>query len=83
MSTRSKIVDLFKKHRSCIRIGDIAVELDMTLEELVILIGSEDRLDDLCDLSVKQAAELIQFYGSRFLFSGRMQEHIDDYHEGE
>jgi len=49
------------------------------LEELAILIGREDRLNDLCELSVEQAKELVQYYGPRFLFSEKTQSHIDDY----
>lgn len=73
---RQRIVSLYLEHGSPVSLVNISKELGISDAELQQQLYSTEKLSDLNDLEVKQANELIQFYGKEVLFEKSVVENV-------
>jgi hypothetical protein len=73
---RRTIVELFKRDGVPPSPEKVASEIGLSRSELTQRLAQEEKLDDLCGVSLKQAFELIEFYGPSALFTDAITENV-------
>jgi hypothetical protein len=75
---RVTIVELFKRDGVPRSLDRIASDIGMSPTDVAQRLAREDKLDDLRGLSLKQAFELLEFYGPNVLFTDAITENVQE-----
>jgi hypothetical protein len=73
---RRTIVELFKHDGLPPSSEKVASEIGVSPADVSRRLEQEEKLDDLCGLSLKQAFELIEFYGPSVLFTDAIVDNV-------
>jgi DNA-binding Lrp family transcriptional regulator len=76
---RKNIIRLYQEHGHPVPLTDIAQKLGSSTEALAQELARTEKLGDLQGLGIKQAGELIQFYGKDMLFAKSVVDDVEQY----
>ncbi len=76
---RQRILSLYLERGGPIPLADVAKDVGLSLADLELELEKSEKLDDLHGLEIRQANELIRFYGENVLFSKSVIENIEKY----
>lgn len=75
---RRTIIEIFKRHGSPLAMECVAAEVGASEADVGKELSNQDKLDDLCGLSLKEAFALIEFYGPDVLFTDSITRNVTD-----
>jgi hypothetical protein len=75
---RRTIIGIFQRHGSPVPLEGVASEIEVTAEDVRDQLAKQDKLDDLCGLTLKDAFALIEFYGPNVLFTEAITQNVTD-----
>jgi hypothetical protein len=76
---RQRIIRSFLERGSPIPLADLAKELGLPLESIDLQLKESEKLSDLHGLEIRQANELIQYYGEDMLFTADVVDTVSQY----
>ena len=76
---RERIIHLYIEHGAPVPLVDVAKRLGLSLNSIELQLRETEKINDLRGLDVRQAHELIQYYGEDFLFTSDIVETVEQY----
>lgn len=79
---RQAILDTFRAHGKPVALDQIAEQLGISPDELSQLLAQQQRITKLEGVSMKEAGDLISFYGRDFLFAENIVNTVEQFLAG-
>lgn len=80
-SIRNLIIDLFKEMGKPVELKEIALQKNISINELTMELENTPLLKNYLGLTPEQIALLIEFYGEGLLFEKELEENVKKYFE--
>lgn len=75
---RRTIIDIFQEQGSPVPLEGIALRIGTTEQEVRDYLDQQEKLDDLCGLTLDGAFTLIEFYGPKVIFTDVIAQNVTD-----